>query len=93
MSDTTYIKDLTVGELRELIRSTMAQSPRTRMVRGLQGIADTLQVSMAQAKRIKASGLIDKAITQSGRVILTDADLAVSLYRKGTTSTRSSLQY
>lgn len=93
MSDTTYIKDLTVGELRELIRSTMAQSPRRRLVRGIEGIAQALKVSTAQAKRIKASGLIDQAITQSGRVILTDADLAVSLYRKGTTSTRSSLQY
>ena len=89
MSETTYIKDLTVGELRELIRSTISQTPRRRIVRGIEGIAEALKVSTAQAKRIKASGLIDKAITQSGRVILTDADLAVSLYSKGTTSTRT----
>lgn len=80
MSDNTYIMDLTVQEFRDLIRTTIAETPRRRMVRGLQGIADALQVSLAQAKRIKASGVIDKAITQSGRVILTDADQALKLY-------------
>lgn len=80
MSDNTYIMDLTVQEFRDLIRATIAETPRRRMVRGLQGIADALQVSLAQAKRIKASGVIDKAITQSGRVILTDADQALKLY-------------
>lgn len=82
MNDKTYIMDLTVGEFRELIRTTMSDMPRKRMVRGIQGIADALQVSMAQAKRIKASGIIDKAITQAGRIILTDADYAVTLYSK-----------
>lgn len=84
MSDTTYIMDLTVGEFRDLIRSTIAETPKRRLVRGIQGIAEALQVSTAQAKRIKASGILDKAITQSGRVILTDADYAVSLYSKRT---------
>lgn len=82
MNDKTYIMDLTVGEFRELIRTTMSDMPRKRMVRGIQGIADALQVSTAQAKRIKASGIIDKAITQTGRIILTDADYAVTLYSK-----------
>lgn len=88
MDGKTYIMDLTVEEFQELIRSTIA-APRKRIVRGIQGIAEALQVSTAQAKRIKASGIIDKAITQSGRVILTDADLAIALYSKGTTSRRT----
>lgn len=89
MSDNTYICDLTVGELKDLIRKTIAETPRRRMVRGIEGIAEALQVSIAQAKRIKASGVLDKAITQSGRVILTDADMAVSLYVKRNTTSRT----
>lgn len=89
MSDNTYICDLTVGELKDLIRMTIAETPRRRMVRGIEGIAEALQVSIAQAKRIKASGVLDKAITQSGRVILTDADMAVSLYAKRNTTSRT----
>lgn len=89
MSDTTYICDLTVGELKDLIRKTIAETPRRRMVRGIEGIAEALQVSIAQAKRIKASGVLDKAITQSGRVILTDADMAVNLYVKRNTTSRT----
>lgn len=84
MNDKIYIMDLTVEEFKELIRSTMAEAPRKRIVRGIQGIAEVLQVSTAQAKRIKASGIIDKAITQNGRIILTDADYAVSLYTRNT---------
>lgn len=83
MTDRTLIADLTVAELQELIRTTVreaSQQPR-RLVRGIQGIADTLQISYAQAKRVKAEGIIDKAITQSGRIILTDADYALRLYK------------
>ena len=82
MNDKTFIMNLTVEEFKELIRSTVAETPRRRIVRGIQGIADALQVSVAQAKRIKASGVLDRAITQNGRVILTDADYAVNLYSK-----------
>lgn len=82
MKHDTLIADLTVAELQDLIRTTIreAQQPK-RIVRGIQGIADTLMISYAQAKRIKSEGLLDKAITQSGRVILTDAELALRLYR------------
>ena len=91
MSDNTYIMDLTVAEFQDLIRRTIAETPRRRIVRGIQGIADALQVSTAQAKRIKASGLLDSAITQSGRIILTDADAAVRIYTKKTNTRTSNI--
>ncbi len=58
----------------------MTSAQPSRFVRGLGGIADIFQVSLSTAKRIKASGRIDKAIIQRGRVILTDPDLALKLY-------------
>lgn len=87
MSDDIYLMDLTVGEFRELVRNTISDTPRKRIVRGIKGIAEALHVSEVQAKRIKKSGVIDKAITQYGRVILTDADYAVALYSKTTSRT------
>lgn len=50
----------------------------------LEGIASIFGVSISTAKRIKASGIIDKAISQHGRVIVTDVDKALELYRRAT---------
>ena len=58
----------------------MTYTQPSRFVRGIGGIADIFQVSLSTAKRIKASGRIDKAIIQRGRVILTDPELALRLY-------------
>ena len=38
--------------------------------------------SVPTANRIKKSGIIDKAITQIGRKIVVDADLALSLAKE-----------
>lgn len=46
---------------------------------GLDGIKKTFNCSIATANRIKASGKIDKAITQIGRKIIIDVDLAMEL--------------
>lgn len=78
----THISDLTVGELLELIRGAVGAAPRT--VRGIQGLADLFGVSYATAKRIKASGVIDQAVSQQGGVIVTDADLALRLWSRAT---------
>ena len=45
----------------------------------LEAIASIFDVSISTAKRIKASGIIDKAISQHGRVIVTDVDKALEL--------------
>ena len=49
---------------------------------GIKGIADTFGCSIPTANRIKKSGVIDDAITQVGRKIVVDADLALELAAK-----------
>lgn len=48
-------------------------------VYGLAGIAKLFGCSIPTANRIKQSGKIDQAITQIGRKIIVDADLALEL--------------
>lgn len=50
-----------------------------RYVYGLLGIAKLFGCSMPTANRIKQSGKIDEAITQIGRKIIVDAELALEL--------------
>ena len=53
-----------------------------RLLYGIAGIAQLFNCSMTMANRIKASGKIDKAISQYGRKIIIDADLALELIKK-----------
>ena len=83
----TRIIDLTVGELINLIngnnqRPEQEPPQQKRYVYGIAGIAQLLNCSTATANRIKSSGKIDRAISQSGRTITVDADLALELIRK-----------
>lgn len=50
-----------------------------KYVYGLEGIMNLFNCSIATANRIKASGKIDKAITQIGRKIIIDVELALEL--------------
>ena len=50
-----------------------------KYVYGLAGIADLFNCSIPTANRIKQSGKIDKAITQVGRKIIVNAELAIEL--------------
>jgi hypothetical protein len=50
-----------------------------KYVYGIAGIARLFGCSMPTANRIKQSGKIDKAITQIGRKIIIDSDLALEL--------------
>lgn len=83
----TRIIDLTVGELMELLgqqQSVVVDNvpKEKRLVYGIAGIAQLFNCSMTTANRIKASGKIDKAISQCGRMITVDADLALELMKK-----------
>ena len=49
---------------------------------GIPGIARLFGCSLPTANRIKKSGKIDKAITQIGRKIIVDAELALELAGK-----------
>ena len=86
----TRIIDLTVAQLAEVINKAVEDSLRRRqqpeqqrrLVYGIKGIAEIFGVSERQARYIKASGQISKAIRQQGRTIVTDADLALQLFGK-----------
>ena len=84
-SDTRII-DLTVGQLMDLFSTapaTATQAPpkeEKRLVYGIAGIAQIFNCSMTTANRIKASGRIDDAITQHGRIIVVDANKALQLF-------------
>ena len=78
---------LTVGEFLELMEQiptvTVDNTPKEkRLVYGIAGIAQIFNCSMTTANRIKASGKIDRAISQCGRIITVDADLALELMKK-----------
>ena len=63
------------------VESTEAATPQVASkgnYYGIEGIAR----SVPTANRIKKSGIIDKAITQIGRKIVVDADLALSLAKE-----------
>lgn len=53
-----------------------------KLVYGIAGIARLFDCSIPTANRIKKSGKIDQAITQIGRKIVIDADLALELAGK-----------
>ena len=59
-------------------KQTSAKEQR-RFVYGLSGLARLFGCSLPTANRIKQSGKIDRAITQVGRKIIIDADLALEL--------------
>ena len=53
--------------------------PTKKYVYGILGISKLFGCSIPTANRIKQSGKIDKAITQIGRKIIVDAELALEL--------------
>ena len=61
------------------VHSDRDVNPTKHYVYGLAGIARLFGCSIPTANRIKKSGVIDKAITQCGRKIIVDAELALSL--------------
>lgn len=83
----TRLIDLTVGQLLELIESASGkpetESPKERRLEyGIAGIARIFNCSMTTANRIKASGKIDNAISQRGRLIVIDVDRAIELFNE-----------
>jgi len=55
------------------------EAPSKRYEYGIRGIAKIFGCSIPTANRIKKSRKIDRAITQIGRKIVVDADLALQL--------------
>ena len=81
----TKIADLTVGEFQELLRTALSpETAGSEYATGIAGLAKALGVSYSTAKRLKASGVLDKAITQTGKVIITDVAFARQLLTRAT---------
>jgi hypothetical protein len=59
--------------------NSLATNPSKKYAYGILGIAQLFGCSMPTAHRIKKSGKIDKAITQIGRKIIVDVELALEL--------------
>jgi hypothetical protein len=64
---------------RKMVENSPPVNPNKKYVYGIRGIAQLFGCSMPKANRIKKSGKIDKAITQIGRKIIVDAELALEL--------------
>lgn len=85
ISNDTRIIDLTVGELKTLLASVMPTptvQKQKKFVYGLDGLAKLFGCSKSAAYELKRSGKIDKAITQQGRKIVVDSELALQLAGK-----------
>jgi hypothetical protein len=67
--------------LRENELEALAAVPPKRYVYGLAGLMKLFGCSISTAERIKQSGVIDKAISQTGDIIVVDAELALELLR------------
>lgn len=63
----------------EVKTAQSAPGKEKKYVYGIGGIARLFGCSMPTANRIKKSGRIDRAITQIGRKIIVDADMALEL--------------
>jgi hypothetical protein len=66
------------SEQREVQTTIVTNAPK-KHVYGIVGIAQLFGCSIPTAHRIKKSGKIDRAVTQIGRKIIVDAELALEL--------------
>lgn len=67
------------GSEQKEVQATIVNNTSKKHVYGISGIARLFGCSIPTANRIKQSGKIDKAITQIGRKIIVDAELALEL--------------
>ncbi len=90
LQDNRPLFTLTVDEFKELQKQSASTvnnpcyvaAPEKQYVYGIAGLARLFGCSKPTANRIKASGRIDAAITQIGRKIIVDAELALELAGK-----------
>ena len=71
-----------IGSSKKAKRSETTPIVQKRTYYGIEGIAQVFGCSVPTANRIKRSGIIDAAITQIGRKIIVDADMALSLAKE-----------
>ena len=90
MNETTPIWQLTVRELKDLIKETTSaqqvpakneEAATPEFVYGINGLAELLGCSRTTAQNIKSSGKIDKAITQIGRQIIINKQQVINILK------------
>lgn len=90
--DNKPIIQATLGDLKEMIEDMFAtptdyphddkpSEVNRHLVYGLAGLAKLLGVCKSTASKIKSSGILNPAISQHGKVIVIDADLALELMK------------
>ena len=86
ITNDTPVTFLTVGQLKEILRAYQSVSPQPTVhadtktyVYGLRGIRDLFKCSHATAQRYKDT-IIKDAVSQNGRKIVIDADMAMKLF-------------
>lgn len=80
----TPVALLTVGQLKEALglnEKPETPKPTKRFVYGISGIRDLFNVSHVTAHLYKNT-IIKEAVSQNGRVIITDVDKALELFQK-----------
>lgn len=80
------IWQLTEKELLDILEAGKTDKKNTPIsaknyVYGLKGLTDLFKCSVPTALKIKKSGIIDGAISQVGKKMIIDADLALELSR------------
>lgn len=89
----TRLVDVTVGEafeilrpqLQSLIEDAVRQLPRKQEIeygKGIPAIQELLLCSPSKANKVKASGIIDEAITQIGRSFIVNMTLARQILKE-----------
>lgn len=70
-----------INEPGKEVKGDPFSSSKKHYVYGIKGLAKLLGASSSTAQRIKSSGVLDAAISQNGKIIVIDADLALDLLR------------
>ena len=79
----------TLADLYEVIRELLNDNKcnavvdlqEKKYVYGIKGLASLLGCSIATAERVKASGILNPAISQHGRTIIIDVEMALDILR------------
>lgn len=89
INESTPLSFLTVGQFLQLLNDKVQQTPaapapapsdnQKRLVYGLAGIRNLFNVSHATAFKYK-EGILKDAVSQRGRKIVVDVDLALELF-------------
>lgn len=86
----TPIWQLTIDQFKELLQSSQSEKPQSRdndttppkrYVHGVSGIRSLFNCSYPTAHKLKET-IIKPAVSQQGKVIIVDADLAIKLFQE-----------